>query len=605
VKTSNGNYTSLYIQTKIKTPKNTIMKKTMLLIITGILFSWAAMAQSVGINTATPNASAILDIQSKTKGLLIPRMLQSERILIATPATGLLVYQTNFTPGYYYYTGSNWQQLANASANIWVPSGNDIYNTNTGNVGIGTTNPINKLQIGDPPGYSGNDIAIGNGAQGMSFFQSATSSMWYTNTHFSLLPFNGGNGYLGVGIDDPYYQLDVADRMRLRSGSTVNTAGIWFNDPGNTNTIAFVGVKSADQIGIYGINSYWGLLMNTNNGNISIGTPNSATNKLQVGSVGTSGLIGYDIAIGNGIQGMGVYQSPDATTFLSTTNIIFKPVYGYGQGLVGINTSTPRAPLDVVDNITVPAPAGTTGGYAYYAATISSLFGDYFENHGSLSSPIVPNVSIYASNRVLATEFDAYSDARIKNITGISNTTKDLATLNALQVTNYTMKDIAKYGYKPFKKLIAQEVEKVYPQVISRHVDFVPNVYQLTDKVTPTNNGYLLHFASAHNISSTAKKIKMLLSEEGGMQELNIVSIPSGNEVVIDVKEIKSTKIFVYGEEVADFRTVDYEGLSTLNISATQELSKLEQQQQNQIKQLEKRLAVLETRLSVSPLPLR
>jgi hypothetical protein len=56
---------------------------------------------------------------------------------------------------------------------------------------------------------------------------------------------------------------------------------------------------------------------------------------------------------------------------------------------------------------------------------------------------------------------------------------------------------------------------------------------------------------------------------------------------------------------VDDFRTVDYEGLSTLNISATQELSKLEQKQQKQIKQLEKRLAVLEARLSVSPLRLR
>jgi hypothetical protein len=200
----------------------------------------------------------------------------------------------------------------------------------------------------------------------------------------------------------------------------------------------------------------------------------------------------------------------------------------------------------------------------------------------------------------LATEFDAYSDARIKNITGNSNTTKDLATLNALKVTNYTMKDIAKYGYKPFKKLIAQEVEKVYPQVISRHVDFVPNVYQLTDKVTPATNGYLLHFVGAHNISSTAKKLKMLFTEEGGMQELNIVSIPSGNEVVIDAKEIKSTKVFVYGEEVGDFRTVDYEGLSTLNISATQELSKLEKQQQQQIELLEKRLAAVEAKLSVT-----
>jgi hypothetical protein len=570
------------------------MKKTMLLITTGILFSWAAMAQSIGINNTTPDASAILDVKSNTKGLLIPRMLLADRDLIATPATGLLIFQTDNAPGYYYYNGSSWLQLASGGANNWTLSGNNIlgyniYNNNNGNVGIGTTSPQNKLQIGDFSLAGGFDMAIGNGTQGMVFFQTSKFSGWYSNTNFALAPFAGGNtGYVGIGIYDPFYRLDVGDRMRIRSGSATNTAGIWFNDPGNTNTIAFVGVKSADQVGIYGINSLWGLLMNTNTGYVSIGTPNSAANKLQIGSTNTAG---NDIAFGNGSQATGLFQAAGSLNISSTTDILLLPK-GNLNGRVGINTYTPRAPLDVA-------------AFASSALTYSYLNGGSYNYGIGLCNNCLAPVSIYASNAVYAFEFDAYSDARIKNIVSISNTAKDLETVNALQVTDYTMKDIVKYGNKPFKKVIAQEVEKVYPQVISTHADFIPNVYQLTDKITQTTNGYLLHFTGRHNISNTAKKLKLLFDETGGMQDLNIISIPSANEVEIDAKDIKIANVFVYGEEVGDFRTVDYEGLSTLNISATQELSKLEQKQQNQIKQLEKRMAILENRLSVSPLPLR
>lgn len=77
------------------------------------------------------------------------------------------------------------------------------------------------------------------------------------------------------------------------------------------------------------------------------------------------------------------------------------------------------------------------------------------------------------------------------------------------------------------------------------------------------------------------------------MQEVNIVSIPSAHEVMISLTDVKSDRIFVYGEEVNDFRTVDYEGLTTLNISATQELSKLLKKQQLQIDEQNKKIEVL------------
>jgi hypothetical protein len=67
-------------------------------------------SQNVGINNdaSQPDASAMLDVKSTAKGMLIPRMQMSERDLIASPATGLMIYQTDNTPGFYYYNGSSW-----------------------------------------------------------------------------------------------------------------------------------------------------------------------------------------------------------------------------------------------------------------------------------------------------------------------------------------------------------------------------------------------------------------------------------------------------------------------------------------------------------------
>ena len=65
-------------------------------------------AQSVGINSdgSTPDASAMLDIKSLTKGLLIPRMLLTERTAISAPVEGLIVFQTDGVAGLYYYQGA-------------------------------------------------------------------------------------------------------------------------------------------------------------------------------------------------------------------------------------------------------------------------------------------------------------------------------------------------------------------------------------------------------------------------------------------------------------------------------------------------------------------
>ena len=66
---------------------------------------------SVGLGTTTPNASALLEAQATNKGVLFPRMTQAQRDAIASPATGLLLFQTDVAPGFYYYTGTAWKSI--------------------------------------------------------------------------------------------------------------------------------------------------------------------------------------------------------------------------------------------------------------------------------------------------------------------------------------------------------------------------------------------------------------------------------------------------------------------------------------------------------------
>jgi uncharacterized protein (TIGR02145 family) len=84
-------------------------------IILSFLISINILQAQVGIGTVSPASSSLLDIESTTKGLLIPRMTQAERLLIVTAANGLLVYQTDVVPGFYYYdsTITDWQLLSN------------------------------------------------------------------------------------------------------------------------------------------------------------------------------------------------------------------------------------------------------------------------------------------------------------------------------------------------------------------------------------------------------------------------------------------------------------------------------------------------------------
>ena len=97
------------------------MKK--LLILLAIFTTFAAMAQSVGINAdgSTANATAMLDVSSTTKGFLPPRMTTTERDLIASPATGLVIFNT-ITNGLEIKSITGWISLKASSDVVFLPT---------------------------------------------------------------------------------------------------------------------------------------------------------------------------------------------------------------------------------------------------------------------------------------------------------------------------------------------------------------------------------------------------------------------------------------------------------------------------------------------------
>lgn len=142
------------------------------------MFSFSLSHSQVGIGTTNPNTSSILDLTATDKGFLLPRMTSAQKTAITTPASGLLLYQTDGTSGFYYYNGASWTYIGGTTetaSNGLTKSVNDIalggnltgnttitYNTRTlaiagsasattftssGFVGFGTTIPNQKVSV--------------------------------------------------------------------------------------------------------------------------------------------------------------------------------------------------------------------------------------------------------------------------------------------------------------------------------------------------------------------------------------------------------------------------------------------------------------------------
>jgi hypothetical protein len=245
------------------------------------------------------------------------------------------------------------------------------------------------------------------------------------------------------------------------------------------------------------------------------------------------------------------------------------------NGYFGIGTTNPQAPLEVNGATSSTPMSSTSVNYS----TITPSGGTSANHNGGLNGvngavAIIAHGDVIAQGTITVASTVSTSDRRIKDIRGLSNGAEDLATLNSIEITDYTMKDKFRWGNTPFKKVIAQQVEQVYPQAVTWEKDFLPNIYSFANKVEKTDRGYLMTLDKCLPASLNTGNIRLEVQSKGRVVA-NLVEAPGEDQLLLKTEtDLTKGEVFVYGQEVSDFRTVDYDAISMLNVSATQELAR-------------------------------
>ncbi|MCS7005769.1 MAG: tail fiber domain-containing protein [Cytophagales bacterium] len=208
------------------------MKKRILTILLyhSLIRSYLIMAQGISITSdgSAPNSSAMLDIKSTEKGLLIPRMNQSQRLAISSPAQGLLVYQTNGSRGFWYFD-SIWHQLP-SSHYSWLTTGNQSMDTSRflGNIdSVALSFRIHNQKSG----------RIGLPGDGSTFFgYQAGSSDNLSNRRNTFLGYQSGrqtnSGILNTAVG---YQSMLSNTTG-QYNTAIGSLALYSNTTGDSNT---------------------------------------------------------------------------------------------------------------------------------------------------------------------------------------------------------------------------------------------------------------------------------------------------------------------------------------------------------------------------------
>lgn len=494
--------------------------------------------------------------------------------------------------------------------------------------GIGTTAPVNKLEIvttsADPA--SSGALANGNlrlgsssGSHVLDFGLSSTSTFsWlqarsksaYGTTYNLILNPIGGN--VGIRNTTPSVALDVTGTGKF--SSTLINAGArtyfgkdganmhWFatNDAiSESNNLAYgfesngtsiqthkwytggtekMIITNSGKVGlgistpsaslhIENANLFGSDPSNTNSPSLYILNSNNNSNAAHASAlIRSGGNLGGNPYLSFDISGVRGYSMGIDN---ADDKFKFQTNWNFNNGGASVLTITPENRVGIGTS-TPEVPLHVSSSVVQYV----NIYGYLNQNTAQGNYGAYTNVyySIMADQRIRCPEFNAISDIRIKKDILKLNTSNTLTELKKLRPVNYLYIDQLVNGNKQKTGFIAQEVEQVNPQFVNQSTDFIPSVFALAKSALLDKDLLIVTTEKPHGFTNGdlvkffAEGKKEVISTIKSITDAQTFTIAGWNEPVENV--------FIYGKKVNDFRAIDFDQITALSVAAIQELSK-------------------------------
>ena len=382
-----------------------------------------ACAQGVAFNATgvAADASAMVDVSSTTKGMLIPRMTNAQISAISSPATGLMVYQTDGAIGFYHYNGTMWVADMGAASGTtnYLPKfnsasalGNSLVFDNGTAVSIGTTSPsiyalFESVNPSTGPytsavhGVSGSisgtylytnagvlgESSNGSGVVGISNSQDGVYGVTSGSSSAAVIGENMGTGGYGVvgsvagtgtaGYFDGgptgygvvvYRGASGFGTSTPASSAVVEVSGVGTNTGSIYSQAGIVadGATTYSSSGVFG-QAGWRGVYGYNNGSSGGSAAIGVQGTLASGSSYVNGYGLYGNATGTGPTNYGVY----ATAYGASTNYA-----GYFSGTLYATTASSSIKSFKIDD-----PRDPANKYLYHSSVESNEMMDLYKGH--------------------------------------------------------------------------------------------------------------------------------------------------------------------------------------------------------------------------------